>query len=161
MAPGESATAFAGCLASWANAHLADGIDYRRLAELEGKVIRGASVAGAPLFAAWAARPEPKDPKVLALHRMNVLREWRGAVHGAAIVASELEPLEALMVKTPVMAGLFGWSEPYPDPDPHRKEWAEAEAATDRTVGRGFAALDDAERSEMVELCLATQKGAS
>jgi hypothetical protein len=160
MAPGQSATAFAGCLGSWAEAHLADGIDYGRLAELEGKVIAGASVAGAPLFAAWAARPEPKDPKVLALHRMNVLREWRGAIHGAAIVASELEPLDALMVKSPGMAGLFGWTEPYPDPAGYKKEWAVAEASTDRTVGRGFGALDDAERSELVELCLAVQKGA-
>src|SRR5580658_8199242 len=31
MAPGESASAFAGCLASWADAHLADGVDYGRL----------------------------------------------------------------------------------------------------------------------------------
>jgi hypothetical protein len=157
MAPAEAAAAFAGCLEAWAGAHLADGVDYQRLAELELTVIRAASGAGAPLFAAWAAVPEPKDPRALALHRMNVLREWRGAVHGATIVASGLEPLEALMVRTPVMAGLFGWPEPYPDPDPHRKVWAEAEAATDRVIGRGFAALDEAERSELVELALAAQ----
>src|SRR5580704_5652762 len=54
MGPGESAGAFAGCLASWAHAHLGEGVDYGRLAELEGKVVTSASVAGAPLFAAWA-----------------------------------------------------------------------------------------------------------
>ena len=85
MPPSEAARAFASCLDSWAAAHLADGIDYDRLAELEGKVIAAASPAGAPLFAAWSALPEPKDAKALALHRMNVLREWRGAVHGAAV----------------------------------------------------------------------------
>lgn len=161
MAPAEAAAAFAGCLEAWAGAHLADGVDYQRLAELELTVIRAASGAGAPLFAAWAAVPEPKDPRALALHRMNVLREWRGAVHGATIVASGLEPLEALMVRTPVMAGLFGWPEPYPDPDPHRKVWAEAEAATDRVIGRGLAGLDEAERSELVDLALAAQAASS
>lgn len=157
MAPAESAQAFASCLDSWAEAHLGDGVDYDRLAELEGLVIAAASPAGAPLFAAWAAVPEPKEAKALALHRMNVLREWRGAVHGAAVVASGLDPLQAVMVRTPGMAGLFGWPEPYPDPAPHKKEWAAAEAATDRAVGRAFGALDEAERVQIVELALAAQ----
>jgi hypothetical protein len=161
MAPGESALAFAGCLASWADSHLADGIDYGRLAELEAMVIAAAPVAGAPLFAAWAAVAEPEDPKALALHRMNVLREWRGGVHGAAVVASGLEPLEALMVKTPGMAGLFGWTEPFPDPSALQKEWDGAEAATNRRVAQALGALEDAERAELVELCLAVQDSAS
>jgi hypothetical protein len=161
MTPGESAVAFAGCLARWADEHLADGVDYSRLAELEGKVIAAASPAGAPLFAAWAAVPEPTDPKALALQRMNVLREWRGAIHGAAVVGSGMEPLDALMVRTPAMAGLFGWPEPYPDPAPHKGDWAEAEGATDRTVGRAFGALVDADRTELVELCRAAQAGAT
>jgi hypothetical protein len=159
MPPIEAAHAFASCLDAWAAAHLADGIDYDRLAELEGKVIAAASPAGAPLFAAWASLPEPKDPKALALHRMNVLRELRGGVHGAAVVASGLEPLEAVMVRAPGMAGLFGWPEPYPDPAPHKSEWAAAEAATNRTVGRAFGVLDDAERVEFVQLALAAQEG--
>jgi hypothetical protein len=159
MPPIEAAHAFASCLDAWAAAHLADGIDYDRLAELEGKVIAAASPAGAPLFAAWASLPEPKDPRALALHRMNVLRELRGGVHGAAVVASGLEPLEAVMVRAPGMAGLFGWPEPYPDPAPHKREWADAEAATNRTVGRAYGALDDAERVEFVQLALAAQEG--
>ena len=43
MAPTEAAQAFASCLDSWAADHLADGIDYERLAELEGKLIAAAS----------------------------------------------------------------------------------------------------------------------
>jgi hypothetical protein len=160
MPPVEAAQAFASCLDAWAEAHLGDGIDYQRLAELEAKVIAAASLAAAPLFAAWAALPEPKEAKALALHRMNVLREWRGAIHGAAIVASGLEPLQALMVRSPGMAGLFGWPEPYPDPASLKAEWAAAESATDRTVGRAFAALDAAERAELVELLSAAQAAA-
>jgi hypothetical protein len=158
MAPAESAQAFASCLDSWAAAHLGDEVDYGRLAALEKKVIEAASPAGAPLFAAWAALPEPEEPKTLALHRMNILREWRGAIHGATVLASGMEPLAAIMVRSPGMAGLFGWSEPYPDPAPHQKEWDEAEAATNRIVGQAFAALDGAERVELVELALAAQE---
>jgi hypothetical protein len=161
MAPSEAAQAFASCLDTWSTAHLADGIDYDRLAVLEEKLIKAASVAGAPLFAAWAALPEPKESKALALHRMNVLREFRGAVHGAAVVVSGLEPLDAVMVRTPVMAGLFGWPEPHPDPAPHAEGWKETEVATDRTVARAFALLDPAERAELVELLVAAQTGAS
>ncbi len=157
MAPDEAAQAFAGCLDAWAAAHLGDGIDYARLAELEGKVIAAASPAAAPLAAVWAALPEPKEPKALALHRMNILREWRGAIHGAAVVASGLEPLDAVMVRTPGMAGLFGWPEPHPDPMPYKTQWADAEKATNRAIARAYAHLDAAERAEFVELVLATQ----
>ncbi len=160
MAPAEAASAFASCLDSWADAHLADGIDYGRLAELERMLIAGAPMAGAPLAAAWAGVPEPTEAKALALHRMNVLREWRGAIHGAAVVASGLDPLEALMVRTPGMVGLFGWPEPHPDPTAHQSRWEEAEAATDRTVGRGFDTLEPAERDELVALVLAARKAA-
>ena len=160
MPPAEAAQAFASCLDMWAGDHLTDGVDYGRLAELEGKLIAGASLAGAPLFAAWAGLPEPKEPRALALHRMNVLREWRGAVHGAAVVASGLEPLEAVMVRTPVMAGLFGWPEPHPDPSPHHNEWAEVEVATNRTAARAYRALEPAERHELVDLALAAQSSA-
>jgi hypothetical protein len=92
---------------------------------------------------------------------MNVLRELRGAAHGAAVVASGLEPLDALMVRTPFMAGLFGWPEPHPDPAPHAEAWKDTEAATDRTLARAFALLEPAERSELVELLVAAQDGAT
>jgi hypothetical protein len=161
MPPIEATHAFASCLDAWSAAHLGDSLDYARLAELEEKLIAAASPAGAPLAAAWAALPEPKEPKALALHRMNVLREWRGAIHGAAVVASDLEPLHAVIVRSPAMAGLFGWPEPYPEPEPHRAEWKKAEAATDRTAARAFATLSDPERTELVELLLAAQAAAS
>lgn len=161
MAPTEAAQAFASCLDRWADEHLADGIDYERLAELEVKLIAAASPAGAPLAAAWAVVPEPEEPKALALHRMNVLREWRGAIHGAGVVASAMEPLDAVMVRTPGMAGLFGWPEPHPDPAGHKSQWAEVEAATDRTAGRAFSRLDPVERDELVALLLAAREAAS
>jgi hypothetical protein len=152
MAPVEAAEAFAGCLRSWSAGHLGDGVDYEALAELEAELIAGASPAGAPLFAAWAAVPEPEDPKALALQRMNVLRELRGAVHGACVLGAGLEPLQAVMVRAPMMVGLFGWPEPHPAAEAHEETWAQAEAATDRLMARAFSAMSPPRRARLVEL---------
>jgi hypothetical protein len=83
---------------------------------------------------------------------MNCLRELRMAMHGAAVISAGVTPLEALMVRTPYMAGLFGWDEPHPDPEPARPAWNEAEAATNRSFGVHLAAIDEADRKELVRL---------
>jgi hypothetical protein len=157
--PQEAAAEFAGCCHDWAEAHLADGVDYGRLAQLLGAVRAAASPAGAPLFAGWAAMEEPSRPKALALHRLNLLRELRGAMHGGAILAEGLSPLEALSVRTPFMAALFGWGEPLADAETHKAAWERAEEGTNRAMARHFAVLSDAERDELVELCAAAQGG--
>lgn len=148
----EAALEFAGCGARWAESHLADGIDYVRLAELCKRVIDSASPAGVALFAAWSQVEEPDSPKALALQRLNVLRELRGGLHGAAVLGAGLDPRAAVMVRSPQMASLFGWHEPHPDPELHRAAWDQAEAATDVAIGRAFSALDANERAELVEL---------
>ena len=160
LARRQAAAEFRGCLGSWAAEHLSDDVDWKRLAELSARVVAAASVSAAPLFAAWRTMSEPGDQKALALHRMNLLRELRGAVHGAAVVASGLEPLEAVLIKTPFMAGLFGWPEPYPDVEHHRATWEKADAATNVVVGRAYATLDGAELDELVALTTQAQASA-
>jgi len=157
----EATAAFVGCLATWASEHLGEGVEWGRLGALCGRILDAASPAAAPLFAAWRAVPEPVEPRALALQRLNVLRELRGAVHGAAVVASGLEPLEAVLVRTPFMAPVFGWPEPYPDVTRCRPAWEQAEAATNRVLARAYGALDGAELDEFVELAALAQKGAA
>jgi hypothetical protein len=140
------------CGHMWARAHLADGPDYARFAELLGRIVERASVAGAPVFAGWRTLGEPGDAKALAQHRFNGLRELRGALHGAAVLTVGLLPVEAIVVKTPAVAALFGWPEPHPEPDPLRERWQLAEARTDRMVGKYLAFLDADERTELVAL---------
>jgi len=159
MSRRDANAAFASCLHAWAQNHLPDEVDYTRLAELLGRVSDGASPSAAPLFAGWKAVPEPDDPKALALQRLNVLRELRGAVHGASVLAFGLEPLEALLIKTPFMAEAFGWVEPFPEVDSHRPEWEQAEAATNRIMARAYSVLDGSERSELVDLAGTAHKG--
>lgn len=158
--PREKAAAeFAGCLHRWALQHLDDGVDYGRLADLLGKLCLRASPAGAPLFAGWLAQAEPEDPAALALHRLNGLRELRGALHGGAVLAAGIDPLVAVLVRTPIMARVFGWSEPYPDVELAREAWGSAEAATNRAIGRVFSCLEQDELGALAELLGQTHSG--
>lgn len=148
----EAALEFAGCLHRWADEHLEEDIDYKSLADLLGQVVSAAGPAGAPLFAGWMDLPEPEEPAQLAMHRLNALRELRGAYHGAAVLTAGLDPLVALLIKTPFMAGIFGWQEPYPDIELARETWAEAEAATNRAMGRVLNILEEPDQERLASL---------
>jgi hypothetical protein len=154
-----AADRFAAVGHAWARAHLPEGaLDYARLAELAGRVEQAADATDAPVFAGWRALPEPSGDRELVLHRMNALRELRAARHGQEVLAAGIEPVEALMVRTPYMADIFGWPEPRPEPDEElRERWQAAEDATDRRFGRDLAVLDAAERAEFAELAEAAR----
>ncbi len=158
LAPRDAAREFIRIGHTWADDHLGHDVDLARLAELLGTVVAGADPAGAPLCAAWRSMPEPgvDRPGALVLHRLNVLRELRGGLHGAAVLAAGLSPLEAVVVKTPHMAGIFGWPEPLPDVVDRADAWSEAERATTRALARAaFGHLEPAARAELAELCAA------
>ena len=152
MTPAEGATAYAAACADWGREHLAgvDGLD--EIAHLLEMVTQSASPVGAPLFAGWRAMPLPDDAPGRAMQLLHVARELRGGLHVCAVLAAGLTPAEALMLSNPDGMALFGWSEPYPDPEPHRAAHAEAEVTTNRLVAPAFAALDDGERERLAEL---------
>ncbi|MHB8244498.1 MAG: SCO6745 family protein [Acidimicrobiales bacterium] len=152
IGPREAAMQFAGCLHRWSAQHLAEDPDYETLAGLLGQVISQASPAGAPLFAGWMSLPEPTEPAELVMHRLNALRELRGALHGAAVLASGLDPLVALLIKTPFLAAVFGWEEPYPDVELAKEAWTQAEAATNRAMGRMLKVLAGEDQEALAEL---------
>jgi len=147
-----AAEAFAECSHRWAREHLPASFDAAALAELAGAVNAAASPAGAPLFAGWRAMGEPDDAAALAVHRMNVLRELRGGVHACCVMASGLVPEQALAVRTPFMAALFGWPE-LGDASVHQPVWDRAEQATDVVMARAFDVLDEADQARFVALC--------
>ena len=147
-----AAEAFATYAAEWARTNFPDDGDWARLAELLGRVVENAPVAGVPLFAAVRSLPQPTDPKALALRHMNAVRELRGGLHGAAVLTVGLTPFEAVAVKAPNITSLMGWTHEPPDPKPLLERWNLAEARTDRMLGRHLAVLDDDERTELVEL---------
>lgn len=149
-----SAERFAATAARWAEAHLSeDGADYERLAELTGKVVAAADTIGAPIFAGWRDLPEPAGARQLAHHRLNALRELRFARHVDALRAAGIDPAIAFMVRSPMMADIFGVPEPRPVPrDTDKAQWEAAEADTDERFGRDLAALDADELTAFVEL---------
>ena len=94
----------------------------------------------------------PDAPKAAALHHLNGLRELRGGLHIGAVLAAGLRPLEAVLVKAPFMAGIFGWPEPYDDVSALGDSWQQAEDGTNLAMEAVFAPLDDADRAELVLL---------
>ncbi len=150
-----TAQAWAGAAERWAKAHLAEGVDWARLAELAGMVVAAANPAGAPLFAGWRALPVPADPRAAALHQLNALRELRMARHGVAVLAEGLALDDLVRYRSPAMAGLFGWATDVATPAGIAEGWARAEACTNRLVGADLAALDTAQHAEFVALCTA------
>ena len=153
MSREQAAAEFATCAHEWARTHLGDGPDYRRAADLLERVVQDASPAGAPLFAAWRSLDEPTDDKALVLHRLNALRELRGGLHAGAILAAGFHPLEAVMLTTPYMAGIFGWPEPHPDSSVMQIAWDGAEESTNVAFGRALEVLDAGEQGELLTLC--------
>ena len=150
--PTVAAAEFAACCHGWGRDHLPDTATTARAAALLGSVVTGASPAAAPIFAGWRLLPEPSEPRALLAHRLNALRELRGALHAAAILTVGLAPVEAVSVGSPAMLGLFGHEGPAHDPEPLRDRWNLAEARTDRMTGRAYAALTGEERAELVEV---------
>jgi hypothetical protein len=160
MQRGKAAATFAACGARWADAHLGDDVDWARLAELAAKVVRGASAAGAPVFAGWRRLPPPADPKQAALHHFNGLRELRMARHGAAVVASGLDVGDAVRHRSPQMATVFGWNDTPVDAG-FAARWAEAERLTNVASGRDYEVLDAAEADDFVRLAAAARAAVS
>jgi len=151
----EAAQRFADAASAWAEANLAaDALDYGRLAELAGTVLEQADLSGSALTAGWRELDEPSSAAALALHRLNGLRELRFARHREALAAAGVEPLDAVLVASPFMAPLFGWTDTYPEPDEEvRSRWAAAEADTDVRFAADLAALSVEQLAEFEELC--------
>jgi hypothetical protein len=68
------------------------------------------------------------------------------------VLAAGLAPVQALMVRQPYMASVFGWEDPPTPAEAHQAAWDDAEVATNRAFGRTFEALEEAERAEFVDL---------
>ena len=158
MSPAEAANEWAAVCASFGEANLPDFEGYARLNELMAAVVVGASPACAALFAGWRTLPTPgaDAPKALAQHLLNSLRELRGGLHGGALLANGLTPLEAVAFSSPYMAGIFGWdAETLPDGAAFKERWKAAEAATNVAMGVPLSVLNETELAEFVELTTA------
>ncbi|MER7777639.1 hypothetical protein ABTZ21_22050 [Streptomyces sp. NPDC096191] len=107
-------------------------------AELALRAAEGCSRGGRPLYSAHADLPVPDAPHLAFWHAATLLREYRGDGHLAALLAADLDGLEALVTHTATGRGMApkwvlstrGWTQ---------EEW---DGARERLRGRGL--IDDA-----------------
>ena len=157
--PPVAAAAYAEACQEWGRRYLSEVEDLDRLVDLLQRVIADIDPAGAPLFAGWRAMPLADDVPAAASQQLQTMREFRGAMHGIAVLAEGLAPLEAVLIAGgEANAEFFAWPAPYPDVEPLRERHAAAEKATDRLAARAFRSLDDRERRELVDLLNATRE---
>ncbi len=161
LTPAEAVAAFSSCCWARGRRTLAEAADPGRTITLIERVIDGADAAGLALFAGWRAAPRPPDEPARLAHVLHVLRELRGGLHGVAVVASGLRPVEATINgfgAFPAVArpDTSGWPEPLPEPTPElQARRRAAEELTDRLMASAYAVLDDAERAELVQRVIA------
>jgi hypothetical protein len=154
MAPSAAAREYALACAAWGRRVFGAVSSADRLADLGFAVADAAPIPGMPLFAGWRALARSLDvtdgPGRLAL-ALQVLREHRGSAHLAAVVAEQVEPLQAVVSGRygPGNAEFFGWPQPWPDPEAGKAAMAAAETRTDDLVRPAFAALTESERAEL------------
>lgn len=113
----------------------------------------GGSVPAEPGFSVPSAGPGT-DPGAQAAVMLHLLHEHRLGVHLVAVRASGLSPLQAIIAGPDGETGAvaFGWQPPYPPAGPivRRLMWAESVASS--LAGQAYAALEMAERIELVGL---------
>lgn len=163
MTPHEALERYLAVCHQWGETRLAGLSDAARLAELGQRVIDASDVIGLPLFAGWRALPVPSGDDEVSVarrcgHVCQVLREHRGACHGVAMTALQLDPLTAILANPeggrPEENALeYGWQPPFPVPsDADRALRVEVEELTDDLVARAYDALTRDELAELVHL---------
>ncbi|WP_051301166.1 SCO6745 family protein [Actinomadura rifamycini] len=160
----EAARRYGRACARWGEDRLAGlgAADVERLTDLAGRVVDAADGSGLPLFCGWRAEPTADGGPARLMQLINVLREWRGALHLCATTAAGLRPLEAILAGYesggPARARFLGWRgvEDGTAADASAlARRAEAEAATNRLTaavyGRALTPPEFAEYAELVE----------
>jgi hypothetical protein len=152
-----AAARYGAACATWGRSRLGGFDGAERLADLIRHVVDSVDSAGLTLFAGWRSEPRPTDPEGLAYFGTYLLRELRGSAHIAAVVASGIAPLEAMLVSGGVgRAQQFGWTEPFPDVSHLIERRAHTEVLTDEIVTRCFdRALNADESAELLDFVLA------
>ncbi len=151
-----AAARYGAACAQWGRSRLRGFEGAPRLADLIRHVVDSVDSAGLALFAGWRSEQRPTDPEGLAYFETYVLRELRGSAHIAAVVATGIAPLEAMLVwGGEGRAQQFGWTEPFPDVSHLIDLRTRTETLTDEIMTRFFdRALNADESAELLELVL-------
>lgn len=153
----EAADCYAQAVRTWGRAHIPAGVDVEHFNHLAQQLIDAADADALPLFAGWRAQPCPEgDPVGVAMQRVHVLREHRGACHLAAVRQCGLSARAAMVVNLGVArASHYGWQEPPPAAAAQVARLRRAERLTDDMQAPLYAALTGGQRAEFAGLVTA------
>ncbi len=145
--PREAGAAYHECAADFGRRKFSDVAGLAEYCAAAEKVIAAADRDGLALFAGIAAEPLADDLPGRAMQLTAVLREYRGSVHLAAVIASGLRAREAHFIKRPNDVKTFGYdeSEALVVTPEMEAALASAEEATNRGVRRAYAVLSPEE----------------
>ncbi len=102
------------------------------------------------LYAGWRAMPTPAGAAEAAGLALQTLRELRFGFHVHALSAIGMTPLEAIIAQAnPQQARLFGWTEPFPDPEPLKAAHQQAEQITSDRMTQAYEAIDPDQRAHL------------
>lgn len=155
MTPAEGLRRYLALCHLWGREKLAGFAHAERLAVLGQRVIDASDVVGLPLFAGWRAVPMPSDPAEQCAQVLQVLREHRGACHGVALAALQLDPLVAILANQggEENATEYGWQPPFPEVTEADRELRDrVEVLTDDLVAVAYGGLSAGEQAELLEL---------
>ena len=163
MTPAEALSRYVEVCHAWGRERLGGFAGAERLADLGQRVVDASDVVGLPLFAGWRAVPlpeagsdgEPDTAPERCAHVLQVLREHRGACHGVALAALQLDPLVAILANAggEVNALDYGWQPPFPEvTDADRALRSRVEELTDDLVAPAYDALAADEQAELLTL---------
>ena len=148
--PSDAAAAFADGIGRWAAdtfGHL-DGLE--DFAVAARAVFDAAVPMSQALYAGWRAMPVPDDPAAATALALQILRELRFGFHVHALSAVGMAPVEAVIAQAgPQQAQLFGWSEPFPDPEPLKAMHRQAEEITSARMNEVYEAIDASQRAHV------------
>ncbi len=152
------ASGYADVAADFARRSFADwrDVDVAMAVGLVDTVLAGALDSMGALFAGWRAMPRPTDDRGALGVMLQTMREMRGGAHIHAVHAAGLDPLRAIVsTDDPVRGGeagarRFGWTGPFPAPDPAARR--EAERLTDAICASAFEPLSSGERADLATL---------
>lgn len=157
---GQLVARYAAAAHAWGRRRLAGFTQAERLADLLEPLVAAAPATAAPLFAGWRALTLPADAPARVVHLLEVLREHRGAMHGVAVLACGLTPLEAILASPEGVEGAryFRWPDPFLTPGPTvRAARARAEELTNILEGPVWGRLGD-QADECVSLLRAADE---
>jgi hypothetical protein len=147
--------------ALWGRKYLSDVKGLDDIVEVCEALVDGLEGSGFPLFVGWRGAPRAKGAAGRAAQLVQILREWRGAIHLVSTTAAGLSPRDAILTNEgESQAKFFGWTEPFPDCSDLKHKHIEAEQMTNELSALALSQTLSVDRFQAFEDGIAALRAA-